>query len=101
MELNTEDSETKIYTMEQLMEMMGGYEYYSPATYGYIYNKQHGEEELAAEFLKITLAESKQANDALNNTTKLGTSISPYKHECKDEASEKPVKIRKNRSSER
>lgn len=101
--METPNEEITIYSMEELMEMMGGYEYYSPATYGYIYNKQHGNEDLAAECLKITLEEVKQTNEALNKTVKYpsGCLISGKASDFDDEESEKPVKIKKNKSSTR
>ena len=59
---------TKIekYTMEYLLELLSGYQYYSRNQVNYVYHNLNGNEEEAKYYLQLFNEEQKPINDAFN-----------------------------------
>ena len=64
------DSKTEKYTLEYLLELLGGYQYYSRNQIYYIYHNLNGNEKEAQYFLELFSEENKpieKAFDKLQN----------------------------------
>ena len=57
---------SKKYKLDELLELMGGYEYFSKSTYMYILHSLNGNNELADEYLAICIEENKAVTEKLN-----------------------------------
>lgn len=60
------NSKTEKYTMEYLLELLSGYQYYSKTQINYIYHNLNGNEEEAKYYLFLFKEEQKPINDAFN-----------------------------------
>ena len=60
------NTKTEKYTMEYLLELLSGYQYYSRNQVNYVYHNLNGNEEEAKYYLQLFNEEQKPINDAFN-----------------------------------